>query len=167
MTNSTERAGLLLAMCGALGLVSPLAGADCWSDLPSDATRGLRISLDALPFPNDGECKSLVPADFNGDGQTDYALLVNSAGAVPESALMLVAKAEQWTLTIVRRWSGSGSPTTLRLLPPGRYLRAGSILEPLGYGEVPTFVAKRVGLQAGSWAYFWHGDRWVSVRLAK
>ena len=165
MTKGIQRVILPAVLCG-VGFVPVVASGDCWSDLPSRARQGLHISLDG-PFPLDSACKSLVSADFNGDGQTDYALLVASAGGVGESALILVVKSEEWTLQVVRRWSGRGSPTSVRLLPAGRYLRPGSILEELEYGEVPSLVAKRVGLQAGSWAYFWQSGRWVSVRLAR
>jgi hypothetical protein len=166
MTKGIQPVIVQLATCGVVGLMPLLASADCWNELPSQARQGLHISLDG-PFPMDAACKSLVSADFNGDGQADYALLVVSAEGVPESALILVDKSEQWTLRIVRKWSGSASPTSVRLLPAGRYLRPGSILEELEYGEVPSLVATRVGLQAGSWAYFWQSGRWISVRLAR
>jgi hypothetical protein len=115
----------------------------------------------------DGSCKSLVSADFNGDGRSDYALLVTSAEGVAEASLILVVKSDEWTLQVVRRWRRGAAPTGVRLLPAGRYLRPGSILEELEYGEVPSLVATRVGLQAGSWAYFWQRSRWLSVRLAR
>jgi hypothetical protein len=166
MTKPIQHVVVQFTICGILGFAPLMASADCWSDLPNQARQGLHISLDG-PFPMDSVCQSLVSADFNGDGQTDYALLVTSAEGAAESALMLVVKSEQWTLQVVRKWPGSASPTSVRLLPAGRYLRAGSILEGLEYGEVPSLVATRVGLQAGSWAYFWQGGRWVSVRLAR
>ena len=155
-----------LATCGVVGLMPPLVSADCWSDLPHQARQGMHISLGG-PFPHDGVCRSLVSADFTGDGQEDYALLVTPAEGGAESALILVVKSEQWTLQVVRKWSGSSSPTSVQVLPAGRYLRPGSILEELEYGEVPSLVATRVGLRAGSWAYFWQGGRWTSVRLAR
>ena len=166
MATSIHRVILQLAICAACGLMSPVASADCWSDLPGAARQGLHISLNG-PFPMDALCTSLVSADFNGDGQADYGLLVTSVEGVAEASLILVVKSDEWTLQVVRRWPGSAAPTSVRLVPAGRYLRAGSILEKLEYDEVPSLVAKRVGLQAGSWVYFWQGGRWLSVRLAR
>jgi hypothetical protein len=166
MAKGIQRVIVQLAIYGVCGFVSSVASADCWGDLPNGARQGLHISLNG-PFPMDGSCKSLVSADFNGDGQADYALLVTSAEGVAEASLILVVKSDEWTLQVVRRWPGRAAPTSVQLLPAGRYLRAGSILEELEYDEVPRIVAKRVGLQAGSWAYFWQRGRWVSVRLAR
>jgi hypothetical protein len=166
VTKGIRRFLVWLAIWGVVGLLPPLAIADCWTDLPSQATQGLHISRDG-PFPHDGVCRSIVSADFTGDGQEDYALLVTPAEGDAGSALILVVKSEQWTLQVVRRWPPTASPTSVRVLPAGRYLRPGSILEALEDGEIPNLVATRVGLQAGSWAYFWQRGRWISVRLAR
>ena len=127
-----------------MGIASSVAGDDCWNQLPDDARRALRISF-AGPFPN-GACKSLVSGDFNGDNLIDYALLVGAVTGAGDSAVVLVLKDQQWTLSAVRRWFGAATPTAMQLLPPGQYVRAGSILEELEPNEVPVLVAKRVGV---------------------
>jgi hypothetical protein len=146
------------------GEPSPIA--DCWSEIPADARSGLHI-VPLGPAPLDGTCRSHVSADFNGDSQADHAVLVGSANGEGDSSLLLFVKEDAWTLSIVRTWHRSHAPTTLRLMPPGRYMRSGGLLESLEGDEVPSLVSKHVGVVAGSWVYFWNARRWVSVRFAR
>jgi hypothetical protein len=149
---------------GATTVASPDTDPGCWTQVPASVRSALHLSPRG-PFPFDASCLSYVFADFNGDEHEDHAILVGPGTGQDDASLLFLMKREHWTLSVVRTWRHQPVPTTLRLLPPGLYRRPGGLLEGLEGNEVPILNAKHVGLQVGSWAYFWQSDRWVVVRF--
>jgi hypothetical protein len=157
---------LLGAGTGPAAVDASHASSDCWTRVPREVRDALHISYPGLA-PLDGACKSYVSADFIGDGRAAHAILMAPHDGAGESSLVVITKQDTWTLSVLREWAVGAAPRMLRVVPPGRYVRSGGLLETPEADEMSALTSRRPGFLAGAWAYFWDGHRWVSVRLSR
>lgn len=112
-------------------------------------------------------CLGATNGDFDGDGVTDYGLLLSS-GDQTVLVSVLGGSGERWLIHRLRAWKGGRSRLFVGTAPPGHYSRTESHAGPLGIGEVTHHTTKTSGIvtgrtEASGIYYFWTGGEWVHV----
>ena len=175
---------VLATSCGGSGV--RLGAADqCESKVPADLRRAIAEKFNGYRLPRvsdnleedidynrrtggDG-CLGVASADFNGDSQRDYGLLLR----LPEGDRVLLVAAlhgsEGWSLEELRLWKSERNRLYVATASPGEYRRSESFdYPPSEEGELEVYKSTLSGIvtgrtEASGIYYFWTPHGWVHV----
>ena len=114
-------------------------------------------------------CLGVAEADFNGDGQHDYGLLLRPAKTDEVLLVAALRSAAGWNLEILRTWASDRNRLYVSVAAAGKYRRSESFDQPPSEpGEVEAFESNLKGLvtgrtEASGIYYFWTSKGWVHV----
>lgn len=116
----------------------------------------------------------IAEGDFDGDGTTDFAVLLSPSGDTTSPLIVARSQARSYRIDTLRVWTGVRQALYVSTVGPGRHQRTEILtddsvaLEP---GEVVAFESKALGLvsgalESGAVAFFYDGKRWVHVWIS-
>ncbi len=111
----------------------------------------------------------VASADFNGDLQPDYALILKTLNGSGVRVVAALSQGKRWGIVSIRTWSAPIGGQYVRALEPGHYKRTRALDGPVAEsGELLEFTSKRPGfvtgtLESSGAAYFLDRGKWVHV----
>jgi len=119
-------------------------------------------------------CLGIAEGDFDGDGATDFAVLLSPSGDTTSPLIVARSQAQGYRIDTLRVWTGVRQALYVSKVGPSRQERTeilsdnSAALEP---GEVVAFESKRPGviggvLESAAVVFFYDGKRWVHVWIS-
>jgi hypothetical protein len=123
--------------------------------------------------PDDDPCFNLTRGDFDGNGLTDYGILVQDGNILKPKAVVLLTFLKKYKAVILPSWCGSPA-CRISTSSPGKYERTASLDSSIKKSspEMETMIAKHDvllirameqsevahALIDGRWRYVWVSD---------
>jgi hypothetical protein len=114
-------------------------------------------------------CLGVAAADFNGDGQQDYGLLLSPPKTDQVLLVAALRSGAGWNLERLRIWKSERNRLYVCVASPGKYRRSESFdYPPSEPGEVEAHESNLSGLvtgrtEASGIYYFWTSKGWIHV----